>query len=275
MRMAGAIALLLLGIEALVGLGFLAGWYWVGGLPGGLALGGGVLLLLVLPWLGELVVRFDSVGPAAGVRISWWGRLSFRETAETSEFCVRVLGIPFRRSRPKQSSEPALKLAPTTEPPPPETEAEIPEPQEVPARRKTANFMLKVNAAALEDITRMGLIGLSAANDLLWGAREITVRLDDVTEHGGVDSALQHIFGARTVGPLNLLVMTGDGTRRVRLRYRIGLFRVAMNGLQVFVEGRPLRLKAVLEQVKQAPEDVCRDEDEELIRAIHDAQEDE
>ena len=76
-------------------------------------------------------------------------------------------------------------------------------------------------------------------------------------------------------GPLDLLLMTGDGTRRVRLRYRIGLFRLAMNGLQVFVEGRPLRLKAVMEQAKQAPEDVCCDEDEELIRAIHNAQEDE
>lgn len=273
MRMAEAIALLLLGIEALVGLGFIAGWYWLGGLRGGLIIGGFILLLIVLPWLGELAVRFDSAGPAAAVRISWWGRLSFHETPDASEFCVRVLGIPFRRSRPKQSPEPAPKPAIVAEPSTPEAEtAEMPE---APAQRKAASLMRRVSADTLEGMTRMSLAGLAATNDLLWGAREITVRLDDVTEHEGVDRALQHIFGARTVGPLDLLLMTGDGTRRVRLRYRIGLFRLAMNGLQVFVEGQPLRLKAVMEQAKQAPEDVCCDEDEELIRAIHNAQEDE
>lgn len=268
MRMAGASALLVLAVELLVGLGFLAGWHWIGGLRGGLIVGGVMLLLIVLPWLGELAVRFDSAGPAAAVRISWWGRFFFRETPEASEFCVRVFGIPFRRSKPKQPPEPVMPAEPSAA----EAEAEVLEP---PARRKGASFLRKVNADTIEGVTRMGLAGLAAANDLLWGAREIVVRLDDLTEREVVDRALHRVFGARGVGPLDLIVMTGDGTRRVRLRYRIGLLRVAMNALQVFVEGQPLRLRAAMEETKQTPEDVCRDEDKELIQAIHDARKDE
>lgn len=268
MRMAGASALLVFAVELLVGLAFLAGWYWVGGVRGGLIVGGVVLLLIVLPWLGEVAVRFDSAGPAATVRISWWGRFSFRETPEASEFCVRVLGIPFRRSKPKRSREPVMPA----EPPAAETEAEVLEP---PTRRKAASFLRKVNVDTIEGVTRIGLAGLAAANDLLWGAREIVIRLDDMTEREVADRALHRVFGARSVGPLDLIVMTGDGRCRVRLRYRIGLLRVAMNALQVAVEGQPLRLKAAMDQAKQASDDVCRDEDEELIRAIHEARKDE
>lgn len=277
MRMAGASALLVLAVEVLVGLGFLAGWYWVGGLRGGLIVGGVVLLLIVLPWLGELAVRFDSAGPAAAVRISWWGRFSFRETPSASEFCVRVLGIPFRRSKPKQPPEAAPESGAAAEPAraEAEAEAEAPEAPEPPAQRKAASLVRRVNADTIEGVTRMGLAGLAAANDLLWGAREIVVRLDDLTEREVADRALHRVFGARSVGPLDLIVMTGDGTRRVRLRYRIGLLRVAMNALQVFAEGQPLRLKAAMEQAKQGAGDVCRDEDEELIQAIHEARKDE
>lgn len=281
MRMAGASALLVLAVELLVGLGFLVGWYWVGGLRGGLIVGGVVLLLIVLPWLGELAVRFDSAGPAAAVRISWWGRFSFRETPEASEFCVRVLGIPFRRTTPKQRPEPTPEPATPGEAPPVEAEAEAQEAPEaaqapeMPAQHKAVSFVRKINADTIEGVTRMGLAGLAAANDLLWGAREIVIRLDDMTEREVADRALHRVFGARSVGPLDVIVMTGDGTRRVRLRYRIGLLRVAMNALQVAVEGQPLRLKAAMERAKQAPEDVCRDEDEELIRAIHEARKDE
>lgn len=275
MRMAGASALLVLAVEVLVGLGFLAGWYWVGGLRGGLIVGGVVLLLIVLPWLGELAVRFDSAGPAAAVRISWWGRFSFRETPEASEYCVRVLGIAFRRSKPKQPPEAAPESGAAAEPARAEAEAEAPQAPAPAAQRKAASFMRKVNADTIEGVTRMGLAGLAAANDLLWGAREIVVRLDDLTEREVADRALHRVFGARSVGPLDLIVMTGDGTRRVRLRYRIGLLRVAMNVLQVAVEGQPLRLKAAMEQAKQGADDVCRDEDEELIQAIHEARKDE
>lgn len=277
MRMAGATALLVLAVELLIGLAFLAGWFWIGGLPGGLIFGGGVLLLLVLPWLGELAVRFDSAGPAAAVRISWWGRFSFRQTPDASEFCVRIFGIPVRRSSSKPSPE-ATGEPQAAEPSAPEAKAEVSEAGKAPApsaSTRAARFMRKLNADTIEGTTRMTLAGLAAANDLLWGAREIVIRLDDMTEHQIADRTLRRIFGGRSVGPLDLIVMTGEGKRRVRLRYRIGLFRVAMNALQVVVEGRPLRLKAAMERAKSAPEDVRCDDDEELIRAIHDAREDE
>jgi len=278
MRMAGAIALLVLAVEVLVGLGFLAGWYWVGELRGGLIVGGAVLLLIVLPWLGELTVRFDSAGPAGAFKVSWWGRFSFRETPEASQFCVRVLGIPFRREKSKLTPEAPPETGAAGEPAPAPAEAEVDEAAEAPGpaeRTKAANFARRVNVDTIEGVTRMALAGLAAANDLVWGAREITIRLDDMTEHEVADRALRRVFGARAAGPLDLLVMTGDGRRRVRLRYRIGLLRVAMNAVQVFVEGQPLRLKTAMAQAEEKSEDVSHGEDEALIRAIQDARKDE
>lgn len=278
MRMAAATAALVLAVEALIALGFVAGWHWIGGLRGGLAGGGVVLLLLVLPWAGELQMRFDSAGPAVAVRMSWWGRLSFRDTPTATLTCFRLLGIPIRRKRLKDQSPP--------EAPPEATDTDLSQQDpdsvaptsgvassSINGGTEAAGFLRTLDRKNVEAGSRLILSGLTAANDLLWSAREITVRLDDLAEHALTDRALKRIFGARSIGPLTLLVMTGEGARRIRLRLRISMARVVVNALHVLVEGQPHRLRA---RKTKKPSDESRDtEDRELIQAILDAREDE
>ena len=75
------------------------------------------------------------------------------------------------------------------------------------------------------------------------------------------------------MGPLDLLVMTGNGERRLRLRYRAAIARVAMNALHVLVEGQAQRLRTMKAEEPSAQGNDM--EDQELIRAILDAREDE
>ncbi len=268
MRMAAAVALLVLVLELLLALAFVLGSHWVGGWRGGLLVTGAVLLLIVLPWLGDLRIWFDSAGPAATVKLAWWGRLTFRTSPKATELRVRVLFIPWTR-RTAKDEKPDAESA---EQPVPEEQVEG---EAAAPRPRRATVLRRLNADTVEGITRLALSGLQAANHLVWSAAEIKVRVDDVVQQETADRTLERVFGLRGVGPIDIMMATDEGKRRVRLRYRIGLLRTALAGLQVFVEGRPMAVARSMKRRDDGEAGTAADGDRELIDRIIQEREDE
>lgn len=276
MRMAGAVALGVIILEALLVGAFLLGFYWLGEVQWGILFAGILLLLIALPWLGELVVRFDSRGPKGEAEIGWWGRAAFAMSGETTHLVVRVLGIPIRRTM--RSEKPAaessdvpsegepLPASAQVEPAPVVQPTEVKEDPQRKPKRKKAGFIRHINSETIEGLCRMIGSGLGATCELVWGAREIEVRVYDPMQKELVDALIAEAFGYRGVGPVNVLLGLGDGRRRVQVRYRIGLLRMVLAGLQVLVNGRP---QALAKQMKEtAGEPPVKDRDEELIEQI-------
>ena len=221
-------------VELLVGLSFLVGYHWLGGLQMGLLLAGAMLLLLALPWLGELRARYDSATGSVRARIGWWGRVTLTGKPEPL-LEVRICGIPWRRklgARKIEDERPRRVERPT---PASACDVDVAS-DERPAKTSATRF--RVDHENIDDITRAVTAALSAGNDLLWDAREVYFRIDAPTENTAYDDVIARIVGYRGVGPVDVKVRRGDGKRRIRARYSIGLFRADAISLCMAAQGR-------------------------------------
>ncbi len=245
MRVFVSVALVVLLLEATLILAFLAGYYWIGGWVPGALLCAIVLLLIVMPWIGDLEVLFDSAKEALDVRLAWWGsaRVRLRPTVEVRG---RFLLIPFtRRARArKKPVSPREAEHQAAEPGPPTAE---PRPEEPPGRRRPGRHLWR---AITERITEKGL-GLEklgdlvlaagrAAHELLWRAKDLSVVVQSPTGNDTADTAIAGFVGHRTLGPVDLKC-TPRGSRRIRVFFRIGLLRAALAAFLFLVEGKPPR----------------------------------
>ncbi len=277
MRMAGAVTLGILIIEALLAGAFALGYYWLDGIQWGLLFSGVMLLLIVLPWPGELKVVFDSDGPKGAVRVGWWGRASFARRGTATQLVVRVLGIPIRRRIEDTKAEPETgeAEAPEEADAPPEFEpaaeeglaeerAPESEENEVEARRRPA-WWRRIDSETVEGLCRVVGSSLGATCELVWGAEEIRISVRDAAEHAVADAVLEQVIGRRQVGPVDVTITSGDCDRRVRAIYRIGLLRAALAGAQVIIDGRALSFARRMKEYKECVE---VDEDQRMIEKI-------
>jgi len=232
MRFFIAVALIILVCELILAAAFLAGYFWLGGWGPGLLLLGGVLLLLILPWIGEAAVEYDSAAGQATVRLGWWGGLTFRQRPET-EVRGRFFLIPWRSKKPSKPK-----------PEPTEDSVGVQRPRRA-WRLPRFSLFRAINAKQLLGL----LLALGqTAHELFWGARYFSIDVEAPTQNQLADSALRNLVGCRTWGPLEFQL--GDsGARRVRVRYRIALVLAAVAGLRVLVEGRP---RAVVKSLRVA-----------------------
>lgn len=275
MRMAGAVTLGILIIEALLAGAFILGFYWLDGIQWGLLFSGVMLLLIVLPWLGELKVVFDSVGPRGALKVGWWGRVSFARREDGSHVLVRVLGIPIRR-RIEKKREHAEETAREEREPPPEFEpaaaeglaAEAaPEPAEVKVKGARPSWWKRIDSETIEGFCRVIASGLGATCELVWGADEIRVSVQDPTEREAADAVIEQVFGRRQAGPADITLSHGPCERRIRAVYRIGLLRAVLAGAQVLIDGR---VPQFARQMKKQKREECAamDEDQRIIEEI-------
>jgi len=280
MRMTAAVAVGVLILEALLAGAFLLGFYWLGGWRWGLLFSGALLLLLVLPWLGELKVVFDSAGPRGAAKIGWWGRVSFAQRQSATDLVVRILGIPIRRriehkQPPEKRAEQKAEKEEREVPPEFEPAAvkgvteerarEAAESPTKPARQKVAIWQ-RIDSKTAEGLCRVIGSGLGASCELIWGAEEIRVSVQDPTKNAMADTAIEQVFGRRQVGPADVSVVTGERDRRVRAVYRIGLLRMVLAGAQVVIDGRVLQLARRMKQKRAQKPPV--DEDQRIIDEI-------
>lgn len=276
MRMTAAVAVGVLILEALLAGAFLLGFYWLGGWRWGLLFSGVFLLLLLLPWLGELKLVFDSTGPRGAARIGWWGRVSFAQRESATDLVVRILGIPMRRSLERKQAREKKADREEREPPPEfepaamegvaeEHAREAAESPTKPARQKVAIWQ-RIDSETIEGLCRVIGSGLGASCELIWGAEEIRVSVQDPTKNAMVDSTIEQVFGRRQVGPADVSVVTGESGRRVRAVYRIGLLRMVLASAQVVIDGRVLQLARRMKQKRAETAPV--DENQRIIDEI-------
>ena len=282
MRMAGAVVLGTVIVQALLTAAFVLGFFWLGGWQWGLLFAGVLLLLIVLPWPGELKVVFDSKGPRAAVRIGWWGKASFRRGPDESMMVIRILGIPFRRKmeekdeaeKPEEPQKPESSDMPPPKPPGAD-EQMVAEPEASEAAKKKRPWWSRVklpDAQTVEGFSRMAGSALNASNEFIWGAEEIRVSVEDPVQRPLPDATLEQAFGSRAVGPVHVIITRADGERRVRGLYRIGLFRAAVAGLQMVLDGRGIEFARLMSEKKDKP--ACTGRDRKLIEEILSQQED-
>ena len=218
MRLLGIVALGVLAVEALLALAFWAGWTWIGGWPGGLGLLALALVLMILPWLGELSVDVDSEAAKADVGLGWIARFT-RLGEPKRETRVRVLFFHWmqRDGAPRKKREKKPRAA-------------------KPSRRGRVTTVLD----SAPSIFRMVSVGAQALIDLAVEAHEFSVEVQSPTPLSRANMALAGIIGSRQLGPLRLQV-SGHGDRAFRLRYRIKFARAAAIALSALIQARPDR----------------------------------
>ncbi|MGD9494791.1 MAG: hypothetical protein AB7Y46_00645, partial [Armatimonadota bacterium] len=273
-----AVAVLVLAHETVLVLAFVLGYRWLEW-RGGLAVCGVVLLATMLPWFGELRIWFDSAGPAGTVKLSWWGRFSFRMLPDATELRARFLVIPWRRRlerKPREAPEPAARPQVRIAEAPGEAEGAEKPPYKAVLRRRAgrvADLLRHADADSVEALSRIIAASLQALNELTWGAAEIAVRIDNAAQHETADRTIERIVGHREVGPIDLMTAASGARRRVRLRYRIAMLRVALVALQLVADGRAFALAKAIKQKRRA-ENEARDPDQTLIARIIEERED-
>ncbi|HEY3398156.1 MAG TPA: hypothetical protein VGM19_10925 [Armatimonadota bacterium] len=215
MRVFAVVLLIVLVLEALLGLAFYLGWHWWHGVLPALAASLVLAVLIVLPWLGSLQAEFDSDGNRLAGHLSWW--LSFRLCLRPFSGRLRVLGLPFRLRPPQaERAEPKPKCV------------------EKPKRRRGR---LDIRA-----LVRAIFAGLDAAYDLLWEADEVFLRVEGPVNVPLADAALASVVGTRHWGPCTV-VLVAVGPRRVLARYRIGVLRATLILALAALQGQPWEIR--------------------------------
>ena len=211
-------ALLLL-LEALLALAFLAGFHWCGGWRAGLLCSASLFVLVCLPWIGDLEFDYDSGPNRLRLVLGWWGL--FTSEGRSAAPQVRLLGIAFRPRRKQPPSPPSEATAPLDR------------------AREAAGWA----GENFDNLVRLLLAALQAGHELLWSAKELQVKVQAPVGYEWVDLALASIVRERKVGPMDLQC-TAVGQRRVRVRYRTAMPNAALLALAFFADGRPRRLLA-------------------------------
>ena len=213
-------------LEALLALAFLAGFFWCGGWRAGLLCSASLLVLICLPWLGDLELDYDSRPGRLRLVLGWWGLVTSESSSTPPQ--LRLLGIRFRPKRRKPS-------APSSEPP--ETPAETPAPFE--RARDSAGWA----SENFDSLVRLLLAALQASHELLWGAKELQLKVQSPVQYEWADLALAALIRERKVGPVDLQC-TALGPRRIKVHYRAAMLNAALIALAFAADGRPRRLLA-------------------------------
>jgi len=211
-RVFSASLLCLVILQVILALVFWAGYTWIGGVVPGALLTAAVLILIVLPWVGELTVVYDSRTQEMNVKAAWWGSARVR-FADPRELRLRVCGLPYRR-----------RLAKAAQP------VQGPTPNRAEWARQN-----------LPGLLRFALAALQAANEITLATKQMTVTLNAPTQIDVLDQILAGVIGRRTLGPFTAQALP-EGHRRVRVHYRVALRTVAAAGLCVLLLGRARKL---------------------------------
>ena len=173
-------ALLLLA-EAFAALGFCLGFFWVGGIVPGLVIALACLVLLLLPWLGDLVLEFDSLPREVKVRLAWWARAQVL-LGDEKMLRVRLLGLPYRRSLRPREAKPGKPQEPK------------------PDLKRWA----RENA---RDLSRLALSGLQAGSELFWEAKAFSLTVNAPAQADVVDQIVAGLIGRRKAHVFELRVL--------------------------------------------------------------------
>ncbi len=219
MRVFLTAALLLLIGEVIIGLAFLAGYHWWGGGLKGLLVVAAVTVIGIAPWIGDLVIDFDSASRSGVARLAWWGKVALQLGTPTT-VRISLLGICVRRMARKPEKPRPKRI--------------------VRSRRMLERRMWRWLQSSFRDIVPPLLAAGHLAHVFFWDAREIELTLQSPTQFSLADQMIAKIIGSPRLGTLQLHCLY-PGTRRIVFHYRIGLFRIAAATAVALAQARPLR----------------------------------
>ena len=225
MRVIAAGALGALALEALLALAFWGGWAWLGGATGGFAAAAVLAIALALLAAGDVEVVHDSGVGLSDVRLGWLARITRRSRGPggTAETRIRVLCVAWTQRDGAGRARPGR---------PPRTP-------------RRAIERLRALRDGAEPAARALTAAAPALHDLMWDARELSVRVQSPTRLAFADRALARWIGHRRLGPADIRFADGE-TREFAVRYRIGLARAALTLIAATVQAQPQRLARAL-----------------------------
>lgn len=246
MRIFAVTTAIVLLMEAVLVLVFLAGLYWIGNWWSGMLLSIGALLIMLAPWIGDLRVNIDTHAGLTRARLAWWGSIVQRTKPEP-QMKICLFGI-CRTTKPKPSA-------------PKPAEEQKPEGDLMTTMRMLGRWA-GWTEANLDPISRTLFAGLNAGNQLLWDAHAFSVMIQGPTEKPLIDGMLVRLMNSRAFGPLRLTLIHG-AERRILIDYRISLARAALAGLYAAVQSRP---RAIMKAAKVAQRLAQRSKEEAATR---------
>jgi len=229
MRVFLTAAIFLLIGEAIIGLAFLAGYHWWGGALRGLLVATIVAIIGIAPWIGELVIDFDSASRTGAARLAWWGKVIL-QMSPPSSIRICLLGICIRRMAKKPEKPRPRRI--------------------VKSQRMLKRRMWRWLQRSLKDIVPPLLAGSHLAHVFFWDAREIELTLQSPTQFSLADQMIAKIIGSPKLGTMQLHCLY-PGKRRIVFHYRIGLFRIAAATAVALAQARPLRALRSAKQAQQ------------------------
>ena len=252
MRVFLTAAILLLIGEAIIGLAFLAGYHWWGGALRGLLVAAVAAIIMIAPWIGDLVIDFDSASGKGVIRLSWWGKVMLQVSAPPSAR-ICLLGICIKRVTRRPEKPPRPKRA-------------------VKSQRMLRRRMWRWLRRSLRDLVPPVLAGSHLAHVFLWEAREIELTTQSPTQFSLADQMIAKIIGSPRLGgsaPRRLqpgregkaAAKPQPGTlqlrflyprkRRIVFHYRIGLFRISAAAAVALAQARPLRALRAMKEARR------------------------
>jgi hypothetical protein len=210
MRALKLFGLLLIIVELILVLAFVAGYHYSHDWRIGLLTLGVTLFVLTVPWVGEARLQYDSAGGQLDAAFGWWGRILIRQAPEPIRR-LRILGIPLNLGKKPRQRKPRV----------------VADLQQA-ARWTGENF---------DDLVRLALSALKAGHELAWEAKELRVRVQSPVQTPAIDQAFSYIVGHRRLGPADIEVTAG-GSRRVQVWYRGDMLQAGLLGLTVVADVR-------------------------------------
>ena len=236
MRVLVTVALVLILLEVVLALAFWGGWAWLGGWSGGVILLVGVLLLLALPWLGDLQIDYDTRSNEAKVVLSWWGGFTL-QTKAIREIRGRFFFIPWRKTFEEKKTILRAKE----------------EEKGGERAREQGRKFVHWGTENFYPVVQALLAVVQGTHELLWESRELSLHVQAPTQIEPADRTIAGLVGARTLGPLDLNC-AAKGERRVRVHYQIGLLRAALTVLYTYLQGRPQVLASLQKSAQKQAE---------------------
>ena len=238
MRAILAGAILTLASELVLALAFWAGSVWLAGslgwLWGGVVLASLAALSVALLLAGDLDAEYQSEKQRLDLRFGWIARVTSYETpgAAGRTIDTRVLFLRWTRilgpARPRAQSSPRGS-----------------------GRPDPRSWFSRLGQLA-EPMSRAFAAAAQGVSDLIWDAREMTLRVQSPTQLEIADRALAGLFGSRRFGPLEIQMVEG-GERSLVAHYRIPLYRAVLTSVAAFVQGRPDRVARELRPSDRTP----------------------
>jgi len=217
MRTLKFVAFIVILVESIMAFSFWLGFIWLGGWKGGLFLLLIALMILGLPVIGKLEVECNLLRGITKIKLGWIANIMMSDWTD-GEINLRFLFF-YWKIRPGSKNG---------------------------TNKRRYDKMLKtltlaeITCESLESSIRFLMAFFQALNELISEADVISLKIQAPTQIAEADRFLGIVIGQRSLGTFKLNVV-GEGNRELVVRFKIGLLKGILIGLNGYLQSRPKR----------------------------------